>query len=365
MAGSACNPFNPVCAVGSAVSSVAGDALSAVAQAVTDAVGTVVKTLGTVWTSIATPDLTGDGVSGWVQGALLVLSILVGGARMFWERRAAPGRELLRSLLTFVVVNGAGLAAIALLAAAGDSFASWIVARSTASTDFATNLTGLLAVASLSGLGLILAWIVALLMYKPAAAIVYAVAFRLTGAHVFGTDGLTQVITGLCLMILALFALPALVRFVTPMVTALSTTGGGGAGVAAGTGVAVLATGAQLVSLRGSGPSAPPAAPPLGPSGACPTGGGGGGLGLPFRGPGPGGPSGASGSAPRAGTASGATGGGAAAGGRAGGAAGAAVQAVQAGQAAAGMARGLGNQATGGLTGAGGGGQDTADGSCT
>ena len=80
-----------------------------------------------------------------------------------------------------------------------------------------------------------IAWLVAFILYKPAAAIVYATAFRLAGSDVFGGDGdeLMCAVTGLVLMVLALVALPALMRFVTPMVGAMASGGGGGGGTMA------------------------------------------------------------------------------------------------------------------------------------
>src|SRR5690606_38464324 len=73
------------------------------------------------------------------------------------------------------------------------------------------------------------AWLVAFVLYKPAAAIVYAAAFQLTGTDVFTDDGtgLLAVLTGLMLMVIALFAMPALMRFVTPMVGAMTAGGAG------------------------------------------------------------------------------------------------------------------------------------------
>ncbi|MEK8229335.1 hypothetical protein NKG05_30670 [Oerskovia sp. M15] len=61
-------------------------------------------------------------------------------------------------------------------------------------------------------------WLVAFILYKPAAAIVYAAAFQLVGQGSFEDDGsgLLAVLTGLMLMTIALFAMPALMRFVTP-----------------------------------------------------------------------------------------------------------------------------------------------------
>jgi len=313
-----CALTNPLgCAggvLGSAASSVFNDALSGLARAVSETVGKVVAALGTVWLHVGTPQLTTtDGGSapsdavGFIQGSLwwyaaaaAVLAVVVGGVRMAWERRAQPGQELLRGLLTMVVVFGAGLTAISLLVTASDQFAGWIVDRSTQGTDFGQNITAMLNLSSAAGSGLgpllvvifgllallasavqimlmvvrggmlvILAgilplaasftstemgrtwfrkcvsWMIAFTLYKPAAAIVYATAFRLTGSRVQGLgdgQGLVNVLTGLVLMIVALFALPALMRFVTPLVGSVASGGGAGAGALAGGVVAALPT---------------------------------------------------------------------------------------------------------------------------
>ncbi|WP_254517711.1 hypothetical protein, partial [Salmonella enterica] len=78
------------------------------------------------------------------------------------------------------------------------------------------------------------AWLAAFILYKPAAAIIYATAFYLTGTDVLKDDGtgLLSILTGMILMVLALFAMPALMRFVTPMVGAMAA-GGAGMGAAA------------------------------------------------------------------------------------------------------------------------------------
>src|SRR6476620_7472251 len=51
-------------------------------------------------------------------------------------------------------------------------------------------------------------WMLALVCYKPIAASVYATAFALMGA-----DGMRNSLMGLAVMILALFAMPALMKF--------------------------------------------------------------------------------------------------------------------------------------------------------
>ncbi|MDX2972626.1 hypothetical protein [Kribbella solani] len=87
----------------------------------------------------------------------------------------------------------------------------------------------------------ILSWIFAFILYKPVAAIVYATAIRLTtnnGDLSFDLSDpskvgnqLMNMVTGLTMLVLALFALPALMRFIVPMVAA--TAGGAGAGMIA------------------------------------------------------------------------------------------------------------------------------------
>jgi len=311
---------------GDIAGSVAGSAIDALAKAVQEAVGKVIATLGTLWVKVGTPNLTtSDGGTtpsdavGFIQGSLwwymvgaAVLAVIIGGTRMAWEQKAEPGRELVKALLTLILVAGAGLTAISLLVAGADAFSQWIINKSIEGTDFGANMTKMLALGGVSGVGALMvilmgllaifasiiqiglmvvrggmlvilagilplsasatntemgrtwfrkciAWLIAFILYKPAAAIVYATAFRLAGSDVFGGGGegddLLKAITGLVLMVLALIALPALMRFVTPAVGAM-TGGGGGAAMAAGA-LMTMPTGAMRVSgASGSGAGA-------------------------------------------------------------------------------------------------------------
>jgi type IV secretion system protein TrbL len=231
---------------------------------------------------------------------LAVLAVILGGIRMIWEQRGAPLKDLLRSLLTLTLVSGLGLGVISILVIAADAFSVAIIERSTDGKGFAESMSifltplqtdvgvfilivlGLIGlIASLvqivlmvvrSGMLVILAgilpttaaftntemgrqwfqkavgWTIAFILYKPAAAIVYSVAFLLMG-NTSGQDGLVGSITGFTLMIVALFALPALMRFVTPMVGAVAS----GSGAAAGAAVGAMATGAVSLGRGGSG----------------------------------------------------------------------------------------------------------------
>ena len=459
--------LDPLCHAEAAAKSVVGSAVENVANAVLEATGKAVASLGTMWVHVGTPNLTGtggsstskvavdsgvttvmnyvmwisfaiailslfilggliasrmragDGVAAlgkvglilsavvlisaasgivgmvmpngpqgvggavefiqaqlwWYMGAAAVLSVILGGVRMVWEQRADPGKDLVKSLLTLVVVAGAGVTIIGLFVTAADRLAVTIINNSlscdvaTDSACFGQNIGVLLALSSVPGgpglglgpflmivLGLValvaslfqivlmvarggmlvilagilplsasftntemgrgwfkkaIAWTVALILYKPAAAIVYAAAFQLVGTKTFNDDGsgLLAVLTGLMLMMMALFAMPALMKFVTPLVGSLAAGAGGAMAIGA---LATLPSGAaslgRLASGSGeaggsgdSGPSGPGGGSQPGekgaPGGGAPSGGGeGGDPNAPQEAPGAGGAPGADGS---------------------------------------------------------------------
>jgi len=453
--GEPCSWWNFGCQAGDFVNDRANDAIKNMADAIADAVGNVVKTLGTFWVNVGTPNLTATSNANapsdpvaflqnslWFwTAALAVLSVLVGAAKMIIERRGAPMRDLGRSLATLVVVSGAGVGAVGLLTVSADKFSVWIIDNSTDGRSFSENITSMLAITAGSPLGSIMiillglvailssviqvvlmivrggllviltgifptaaaftnteagkgwfqkctAWLIAFILYKPAAAIIYATAFRLTSTDVFGNGGdgkdfgsaFLATVTGLALMVVALFAMPALMRFVTPMVGAVA---GGGGALAAGA-VGGLASGAINMGSAGRGGGGTSNTSSQSPSGQQESGQGPSGTenqgnpGSPGTGnqgdPGSSGTAGTTGGTPAAtgaeastagggaaatagggaaatggGSAATAGGGAATAGGAAAGPAGMAVVAgVQAGQAAAGAAKQMSEESTGG-----------------
>ncbi|WP_270909021.1 hypothetical protein [Leucobacter sp. UCMA 4100] len=374
----------------------------------------------------------------WLMLAVAVGGVIIGGARMAFEQRAQPGKDVVVGLVRLIVVTGAGVALVGLLITAADSFSVWILNQALDcsvnegdGTCFGRNITTLLALSTGSGgLGALLiivlgifaviaaifqvvlmiarggmlviltgilpisaaasvsgesgqawfkkniAWLGAFILYKPAAAIVYAAAFQLVGADVFKDDGsgLISALTGMMMMILALVAMPALMRFVTPMVGAMA--GGAGGAALGAAAVASLPSGAasigRMASGSGGGGGGSSAAPSG--SGGSSAGGGGGGSHAASGGGSAGGGSAASvgggsgaaaasggaaaggGAAAAGGGAAAAAGGGAAASGAAAGAAGGPVgiaagaalgAAKQAGSAAKGAAEGIANNSTG------------------
>ncbi len=325
---------------GAVVSSVAGDTFQAAVDQLATGLGKALTLAMTFWTRVQMPALSdssgpvGDlrGSTAYLTGAVAVAALLVAAVRLAFTRSSEPAVDAARGLVTLVVATGVGVPAVVALAAAGDGFSTWILGRAGDGAlgprlaGLATSLgplgpglvfivailgifaalaqvalmlvrigvlvmlTGVLPlVAAGSGtrtgratLTRVLSWLLAFVLYKPAAAVVYASAFYLVGQ---GSDPLS-VLSGLALMVLSIVALPALLRLLTPAVAAATSGGGGGGAVAAG--AVVAATGARVVSQRTSagggagsaGGSAGPgtvAGTAAGPSGAGPAGAKGGG----------------------------------------------------------------------------------------
>jgi len=237
----------------------------------------------------------------WYVGLFAVASVLIGAARIAWSRRARTGIDLLGSVVRLLVVSAVGVPTVAALVAAGDSFATWLLQRS-AGGDFGARMTALgqtvalttalgggaasaltLLIALLAILGalaqavvLVLrgailviltatlplaasatntdlgrqwwskscAWLIAFIVFKPAAALVYAGAFYLIGA---GTDA-QSVIAGLMTLALAAFTLPALMKLLVPAVASASSSVSAADVLAVG---GAMATGAVAVGQLG------------------------------------------------------------------------------------------------------------------
>ena len=207
---------------------------------------------------------------------------------MAWEQRAKPLQQLLKATMLFVLVSAAGTATLQLLASWSDEFAVNLVQQSLPEnqtfdtaigevilhgvmtnyaalgmplstalwislTVFAASVIQVILLLIRSAMLVLLAgtfplaaaatnteigknwfrkycgWAVAFIAYKPAAALIYAAAFRMSqqpmGAQ--GENILVQVLTGVMMLLLAIVALPALLRFAVPITAAVA---GGHAG---------------------------------------------------------------------------------------------------------------------------------------
>jgi hypothetical protein len=274
-----------------------------------------------------------QGTLWWYVAAAVVASIIIGAVRVIWERRAQPAQDLVKSLLQFIAVSGAGLTVAGLLITASDEFSVWFLSRSMeceVAIDAACFEDGIKLILGMTGesywrdlgpivviiVGLVavllgmaqivlmvtrsvvlvllvgllplmasatntrvgeswfrqgIGWLLAFILYKPVAAIIYAVGFEVVGSLDSGRNGqadLFSVLTGVVLLLLALLALPALTRIITPMTEPASGRGRGDSAVM--TTAAVIPTGAASVgrAVGGRDHGGPGS---LGPSGAHPA----------------------------------------------------------------------------------------------
>ncbi|MGZ0149685.1 hypothetical protein ACXJJ3_21670 [Kribbella sp. WER1] len=292
------------------------------------------------WASSGTVEFLHSSLLG-VTGAVFAIAIVIAGMRMAWEQRAKPLQDLLKAMLTFVVVAGMGTATLQLLISWSDSFSVAIIDKVAHDMSLAASFGGPVdgdgkvrsivadtmpaVLAIVSSLAVIVAsliqmvlmlvrsallvllagafplaaaatnteigrnwfrkfcgWSLAFIAYKPAAALVYAAAMKLAHDHAVGSgdaggNGLVPAMTGMMMLLLAIAALPALLRFMVPVTAAVA-----GGGSAMGSSVADpggMATGAVSVGSSASG-SARGAAGATGSS----AGGGGGATGAALAG---------------------------------------------------------------------------------
>ncbi|MET9313187.1 hypothetical protein ABZX12_15290 [Kribbella sp. NPDC003505] len=314
------------CHVVDGVQSVASSWIETANRTSTEFFSTILNSLATFWVKPKTPvqlATSPDGGQTWtdtktvafVHGqtlkltlGILTIAIVIAGMRMAWEQRAKPLHELLKALLTFIVVSGAGTAAIQLLITASDDFAVKVVNAAIGRESFSSTIQTMMispsdyggnsgitsalmlillgqmaAWASLIQIVLMLirsailvllgatlplaaaatntevgrawlkkycAWTLGFIAYKPAAALIYAAAIKLKDDQMLGSNtGLMKSLTALMMMLLAILALPALLRLAVPVTAAVA---GGAAGMG-GTGpdMGSLPSGAMNVGSSG------------------------------------------------------------------------------------------------------------------
>jgi type IV secretion system protein TrbL len=303
-------------ALSSAASSAAGSVFDTAVGKIADGFAKAIQLVVTFWTGVNVPglDTTGGPVgqlranTAWLSACIAVLSMLICAGRLALTRSSRPAAEAFKGLLILVVVSGAGVAAVNALVVFGDGYSTWVLDRSTGghlgqrlavlatvggTAGLGTGLILIVAVlgimASIAQMGLMLvrvgvitifagllplaaagtstqtgmeyfkkitSWLLAFVLYKPAAATVYASAFLLIGD---GKDA-TSVLAGLFMLVLAIVALPAMLRLITPMVGAAVAAGAGAGGGMAAAGM-VMATGARLTGPGAGGPGSPGTGP--------------------------------------------------------------------------------------------------------
>ena len=293
---------NANCGWGDFVCAGAEGFINSLFHGVTDSLGDLAKSLGSFWVNTPSIPLTGEDnavtfirdTTLWYVGVLMVISVLIAAGQMMWTRKGQPLTELLSSLLKFAIINAASVSGVTMLLHAGDEFSAWIIKQSTdegfdkalstliGPEVFKSGITvgiaifaivmgiiaiivaviqiGLLIVRSAMALILVgtlplafsatntswgkqwsqkhVSWLIAFILYKPVASLIYAAAFKVFGSvgKVDGDDAerMMYFICGLVLMIAALFALPAMMRLIVPAVGAASGAGAMFAGAAVG-----------------------------------------------------------------------------------------------------------------------------------
>ncbi|WBQ05597.1 hypothetical protein [Kribbella sp. CA-293567] len=249
------------------------DAIKAMVIAAVEA---VIKAVGFLWIEIDSPNVqdhrTITFVHDHTQYILVVaasIAVIAGGMKMAISQRGEPLRDIMKSLITMAMVSAGLTGFIALLIQASDQFSAWILDRALGADDnaFAKKLVEkvtdplkdggvglalvilvgiLMVITALIQLALMIiryamlillvgvlpltasatntemgamwfkraiAWLVAFVIYKPVAALIYATAIKLMSSP---TDATFKVITGVTMMVMGVVALPALLRFVSP-----------------------------------------------------------------------------------------------------------------------------------------------------
>lgn len=295
----ACGVTDPVACITEAASSVANavgqSVLDSMAAKFNEAAEWALKTMTTSWLNLDAPDIdSAASPTRWISDHLnfivmftLVLSVLIACGRLIISQKHDHLVDLGKALLRVIVVSTSGAFILNYGIEIGDLFSEWILNQ----VDFTANQTlGLMALAQpglifilaiivllvqIIQLGLMIvrsgmliflagvwplsaaasntdtgrqwflkttAWMLAFLLYKPVAALIYAASMMSMST----TNDVTTQIAGIFMMILAVAALPALMRFMVPATAAMS---GGNAGAMAGALVgAAVATGAVIAT---------------------------------------------------------------------------------------------------------------------
>lgn len=276
--------LSPVCVVtdpAHAVSTSIGSSLiDSLSHSVHAAVASTIAGFVDWWINIPSPNLASEpsvqAVQHWLMPVTVAVALgatLAGAAKMTLTRKANPLVDVGAGLAVLVVTLAIGVLLPELLIRAGDAWSSWVLTES-ADGRFGRRLTEVLSMQSAPPLDVIMfgtlaivltfvqavlmafrqvaviilagvlplsaagmlapstrrwfrrttGWMLAFILYKPAAAAVYATAFTLVGN---GRDPRTIVI-GFAMVFMSLLALPALMKFFTWATVSVDNPAGGG-----------------------------------------------------------------------------------------------------------------------------------------
>lgn len=271
-----CDHGNLVC---EGIASVAKGAFEQIAESAAGAAGQMIVDSLTWW--VRTPSVnpqnpavaTAQAYTLPLIALVLMGSVLVQAIRMTLSRKRDPALNVGVGLVRYFVTATVGVVVLAGAVKAADDFSAWVVGQTM--VDFSTRMKAVLTAAvitnpfsllAMGGLGYLLGavqwvlgfirqagilvlaallplaasgsinestkpwlnrmlpWLLTLVLYRPMAALIYMIGFTFLGT---GND-VTTVMTGLMVLVLAVVAMPAMMRFFSW--AGVSVTGGGGSG---------------------------------------------------------------------------------------------------------------------------------------
>lgn len=323
MAKSECLPWDLFCKGGEKLKNIADSAITDFVQSLYDGAIAFVAQVSTFWLDSPSPDVDNAAVLGlredmsWYVAGFAILGFLVGLIKLVMSQDVKSSLiGLATPIVNLILATTAYAVGIGVLLTASDEFSKWIVQRSTdGEIDLTQMLTASSALLASPGTAFLLfillllgaiinllfmyfrdvmflilsafivalaaasgteqgrqawrkanGWLVALLLFKPVAAGIYALGFRMLvdggqaeGEEASVAEAMQSTLIAVLILLLAALALPALIKFIVPAagVGAGAFSGGAalGAGVTLAAGAAVLA-GTGGAAAAGSGAAA-------------------------------------------------------------------------------------------------------------
>lgn len=323
MAKSECLPWDLFCKGGEKLKNIADSAITDFVQSLYDGAIAFVAQVSTFWLDSPSPDVDNAAVlslredMSWYVAGFAILGFLIGLIKLVISQDVKSSLiGLATPIVNLILATTAYAVGIGVLLTASDEFSKWIVQRSTdGEIDLTQMLTASSALLASPGTAFLLfillllgaiinllfmyfrdvmflilsafivalaaasgteqgrqawrkanGWLVALLLFKPVAAGIYALGFRMLvdGGQAEGEEdsvaaAMQSTLIAVLILLLAALALPALIKFIVPAagVGAGAFSGGAalGAGVTLAAGAAVLA-GTGGAAAAGSGAAA-------------------------------------------------------------------------------------------------------------
>ena len=316
-----CSWWQINCNIGEGLKNIADSAITDFVQSLYDGAIAFVAQVSTFWMNTPSPDVDNAAVlslredMSWYVAGFAILGFLIGLIKLVTSQDVKSSLiGLATPIVNLILATTAYAVGIGVLLTASDEFSKWIVDRSTGGEiDLTQMLTASSALIASPGTAFLLfillllgaiinllfmyfrdvmflilsafivalaaasgteqgrqawrkanGWLVALLLFKPVAAGIYSLGFRMlvTGAQTEGeetsvADAMQSTLIAVLILLLAALALPALIKFIVPAagVGAGAFSGGAalGAGVTLAAGAAVLATGGAAAAAGGAG----------------------------------------------------------------------------------------------------------------